>query len=592
MVLTRRRQCVGLCLAALILASSPCLAARADDAKGPAGSDDQVVQRIDAVNTTIDLMVNTSRILSMDGPIPKAQVGNPDLLDFTVLSENQVQIHAKKPGITAVNLWDSKNTVHTIDVIISGDVRELDRLLKTQFPTASLKLFPTAASTLIVFGYVDRADYVNRIMRIAEDYYPKVINNMVVGGSQQVLLHVRVMEVSRTKLRVLGFDFMNFSGNDFMGSSVAGLITKASSTTDLFRTGSSFTTAGRETLQLGIVNNPSGFVGFLEALKQDDLLKVLAEPNLVALSGRPAHCNVGGEMPYPMPTGFGNISIAFRPFGTQIDFVPIVLGGGACRLEVRPRVSEIDPTLSTTVNGTSVPGFRVREADTGVELKFGQTLAIAGLLQQRTEQEVKGIPGLMDVPFLGALFRRQSNSINEVELLIMVRPELVEALDPDQVPPCGPGANSMNPDDCGLYWKGYNEVPIKPPAFNPNGPGPQMPYGLPPLDPNAPIGPAGPTIQPAPGPTEETLPPPATPPAPSAKAPGKRGPAARQDLRTAALNSKGNGQKQDPAAPAAQPAAANPPKPTNPQSPNTPTPANPKNAPPGFIGPTGYDVKN
>ena len=460
MVLNRRTQCFGLSLAALILPIFSCLRAQAADLAGLP----PVVQKIEAANTTLEMMVNTSRILSMDGPIPKAQVGNPDLLDFTVLSENQVQIHAKKPGITAVNLWDAKNSVHSVDVVITGDIRELDRLLKVQFPTASLKLFPTAASTLIVFGYVDRPDYVNRIVRIAEDYYPKVINNMVVGGSQQVLLYVQVMQVSRTKLRNLGVDLMGFSGASFGGTTPSGLITKATATTNLFRTGGSFTTNSAETMQFGIINGPNGVVGIIEALKQDDILKVLSEPKLATVSGRPASCNVGGEVAYPMPTGFGNISVAFKKFGTQIDFVPIVLGNGGCRLEVRPRVSEVDYTLGTSINGTSVPGFRLREADTGVELKFGQTLAIAGLLSKEVEQETRGIPYLMDVPYLGALFRRTHSKVDEVELLIMVRPELVEGLDPDQVPPCGPGTSSMSPADCDLYWKGYREVPVKPPG--------------------------------------------------------------------------------------------------------------------------------
>ena len=152
--------------------------------------------------------------------------------------------------------------------------------------------------------------------------------------------------------------------------------------------GGNFTTNGLETLQLGIISGASGFVGMLQALKQDDIIKVLSEPTLTTLSGRPAMCLVGGKVAYPQPTGFGNISVAFQPFGTQIDFVPIVLGNGGVRLEVRPQVSEVDQTLGTTINGTTVPGFRVRQADTGAELQFGQTLAIAGLLSQLTEQEL------------------------------------------------------------------------------------------------------------------------------------------------------------------------------------------------------------
>src|SRR6185295_12727420 len=130
------------------------------------------------------------------------------------------------------------------------------------------------------------------------------LNNMTVGGSQQVVLHVRVMEVSRTKLRSMGFDFMNFQNASYFGTNPAGLITKSSATEGLFRSGSSFTTAGRETFQFGIISDPTGFVGILEALKQENVLKVLAEPNIVTVSGRPAYFQVGGQVPYPQPTGF------------------------------------------------------------------------------------------------------------------------------------------------------------------------------------------------------------------------------------------------------------------------------------------------
>jgi pilus assembly protein CpaC len=522
------------------------------------------------------MTVNSSRILSMDTPIPKAQVANPELLDFTVLSENQVQIHAKKAGITTVNLWDDKENIHTVDVIISGDIRELDRLLRLQFPTASVKLYPTSASTLILSGYVDRADYVNRIVRIAEDYFPKVLNNMIVGGSQQVLLHVKVMEISRTNLKALGFDWMNFSaGGDFVGSTVSGLLTKANPTTSVFRTGAAMTTSGAETLQFGIVNDPAGFVGFLDALKQEDLLKVLAEPNLVTVSGRPASYLVGGQMPYPQPTGFGNIAINFRDFGTQIDFVPIVLGNGGVRLEVRPRVSEIDPTLSITVAGTSVPGFRMREVDTGVELKFGQTLAIAGLLQQRTTMVKRGIPYLMDVPYLGAAFSRKENKINEVELLILVRPELVDGLDPDQVPPCGPGMTTMSPDDCGLFWKGYMEVPIKMP---PGGPAAVPPYG-------PSFGPEGaapeqvfPSEQ---GPSVEEV--------PSARRtqPARAGGVVASDASQPARVSAVSARRTAPAS-----AGTNSYNPSTSQTPKPPAQPKSQSGQPGFIGPRGYDVRN
>ncbi len=473
MVLHRVR-CSGRVAAALLVIFI-CREGLAQDTASPP----PVETNITAVNTKVEMTVNGSRILRLEKPIPRAQVDNPDLLAFTVISETEVQLHAKKAGITSVVLWDDNDDTYTIDVVIVGDVRELEGLLKSQFPTASIKLYPTQSSTLVMSGYVDRADHVNTIMRIAEDYYPKVINNMIVGGTQQVLLHVKVMEVSRTNLKELGFDFANFSGNNFTGSTISGIMSKASPTANVFRSAASFTTSNAETLQFGIVSNPSGFVGFLDALKQEDLLKVLAEPNLVTVSGRPASYLVGGEMPYPQPTGFGNISINFKPFGTQIDFVPIVLGNGSVRLEVRPQVSELDPTLSITVNGTSVPGFRKRFVDTGVEMKFGQTLAIAGLLQQRVESQVRGLPYLRDMPYIGAAFRRTRSRINEVELLIMVTPELVEAMDRDQVPPCRAGPELADSRRQRFVLEGIHRDPVQPyglEGHGPAGPGPMI-YG-------------------------------------------------------------------------------------------------------------------
>jgi len=557
-----------LAVAAMVVAQS--LTVYAQDAPPP--KTPPVVQKITASNTKVEMTVNGSRILTMEQAIPRAQVANPDLLDFTVLSENQVQIHAKKAGLTTINLWDDKDEIHTVDVVILGDVRELDRLIRDQFPTAAVRLTPTSSSSLLLSGYVDRTDYVNRIVTIAQEYYPKVINNMIVGGSQQVLLHVRVMEVSRTNLKSLGFDFANFTDSGFIASTASGII-NADPTASLIRSAGSFgtNTVSPPTVQFGVVSDNSAFLGFLEALKRENLLKVLAEPNLVTVSGRPATYLVGGEMPYPQPTGFGNISINFKPFGTQIDFVPIVLGNGGVRLEVRPQVSELDRTIGVSINGTTIPGFRERMVDTGVELKFGQTLAIAGLLQQRVEMEKRGLPYLMDVPYLGALFSRKVSTVNEIELLIVVRPELVEAMDPDQVPPCGPGANSMSPDDCDFYWRGYMEVPVRP-----QGPGPGHGHD------GAMPGPEQ-VVPPSPTPSTEEM--------PRAQAPPRRGRAVVvSDVPATPRVANNTSRRGGTAQPVATRARAN--NPPNPQARRTPQGANSAGAPPGFIGPIGYDVRN
>jgi pilus assembly protein CpaC len=605
MVLHRFRLASRCALAAIVtLTSFPALGQEAfpptpppPSAQQPASSSitaPPVTQKITAVNTKIEMTVNGSRILTMDSEIPRAQVGNPELLAFTVISANEVQIHAKKPGITTVNLWDKNDEVHTVDVVVVGDVRELEGLLKSQFPTAALKLYPTQSSTLVLSGYVDRPDHVNTIMRISEDYYPKVINNMIVGGTQQVLLHVKIMEVSRTQLKNIGFDWAYFSNGGFLTSTASGAVTTNAAASLLRGPGSFGTNAiNPPTMSFGLVNDSSAFLGFLEALKRENLVKILAEPNLVTVSGRPATYQVGGEIPFPQPTGFGNISIQFKPFGTMIDFVPIVLGNGSVRLEVRPQVLEKDDSLGILILGTAVPGFTTRSVDTGVEMKFGQTLAIAGLLQQRTKNEKRGVPYLMDMPYVGAAFRRNSQEINEVELLIMVRPELVEAMDPDQVPNCGPGLSSQSPDDQGLYWKGYIETPVQP--YGPNGHGPDG-HG-----PNAPgngggmgpddAGPNGPAFD-GPVPEQVPAPTPAIEPGPTSGGPAvRKGEVVISDRAVGTgppISSRRVPQSQAPTAAGTRGRTYNPPNPQQRQGART---ANSNSKPPGFIGPIGYDVK-
>ncbi len=408
-----------------------------------------LVYKVTSLQQRLEMTVNASRRLEMEQKVPEAQVNNPEIVDLTPLAPNVIQVSAKNPGVTQINLWGEDNEIYTIDVIVYRDVRELELLLESQFPNANVNVVPVGSGVMIS-GYVDQPEHVRLITRIAEEYYPKVIPAMTVSGVHQILLHVRVMEVSRTKLRALGFDFAYFSGQDFMVSSISGLISAF---------GGSINTTGQETFSFGVMDGSSAFFGVLEAMRQDQLMKVLAEPTLVTVSGRPAFFQVGGEFPILVPQSLGTVSIEYKKFGTQVDFVPIVLGNGRIRLEVRPRVSEIDNTRSVTIDSTTVPGLRPREVDTGVELNAGQTLAIAGLVQTRVESENRGLPWASEVPYIGALFRRVHHRNNEVELLILVTPELVEAMDAHEVPLCGPGTGTTMPNDCDLYMKGHLEVP-------------------------------------------------------------------------------------------------------------------------------------
>lgn len=418
----------------------------------PSGS---VVRRISGEGDKLELTTNTSRILTIDKKIPRVQVNNPELLSVTPLSATQVQVSAKKAGVTQVNLWDEDGKIHTVDVYIYGDVRELEHALKTQFPNSSVRVYRYSQS-LVLTGFIDRPDYVDPIYELASDYAPKVINNISVGGVQQVLLKVKVFEISRTKARQLGVDFAHVSSSGaFIGTSVSGLLSNINVADGV----TSVVDTGGQTVEFAITNGADVFTGLLDALQQDNVAKILAEPNIVAVSGRPANFNEGGEIPVLIPQSLGQVAIEYKPYGTQIDFLPIVLGNGKIRLEVRPRISEIDDSRSVTVNDITIPALTVRQVDTAVEMNAGQTFAIAGLIQQRTETSRKGIPLLADIPYLGVPFRRVEDNVNEIELLILVTPELVSAMDPHEVPPCGPGMGTTSPPDCEFYMKGQIESP-------------------------------------------------------------------------------------------------------------------------------------
>lgn len=415
----------------------------------------QLVRRISGKTEKIEITTNTSRILTLGLKIPRVQVNNPELLEVTPLSATEVQIAAKRAGVTQVNLWDETGKVHSIDVFILGDVKELEYALATQFPSSSIRVH-RYSNSLVLSGFIDRPDYVTPIVELAQDYSPKVINNISVGGVQQVLLKVKIFEVSRTKLRQLGVDFAVLGGNgDSFATSLSGLIadvgTGAGALQEVIDTNG-------QTVQFGVVNGADQVLGFLNALQQNQLAKILAEPSISAVSGRPAQFAQGGEIPIIVPQGFGQFSIEFKRFGTQVDFLPIVLGNGNIRLEVRPRISELDDTNGVQIDDIVVPALTVREVDTAVEMKAGQTFVLAGLIQRRVTALNSGLPGLANLPLLGIPFRNVSDTTNEIELMIVVTPEFVDALEPNQAPNCLPGISTMSPTDKELYYGGLVEV--------------------------------------------------------------------------------------------------------------------------------------
>lgn len=384
----------------------------------------------------LEMIVKSSRIVKTQGRIPRFQVHNEDLVSATPVAENEIQLYAKAPGTTQINLWDTDQRHFTVDITVVADSRMVEGVLSSQLAFASLRVTPLGEGA-VISGTVTSVEDVDLAMAIVEQFYPKVINNIKVVGVQQVLLHTKIMEVSRTKLRDLGIDW-RLDGTTLSFGSGPGRIPSLDVTTDVV--------AG-------------DFTGLIAALRRDNLLKLLAEPTVVATHGRPARFNVGGKIPYIVPSGIGTVSVEYEEYGTSVDFVPFVIGPGRIRLEVRPEVSEPDSSRSLQIGDTNVTAFTTRYVETSVEMQAGQTFAIAGLLQSRTESTTQKIPLLGEMPYVGSLFRRVQDRRNDIELLITVTPEFAEAMDPHEVPCGGPGLSTTDPTDKEFYLKGYMEVP-------------------------------------------------------------------------------------------------------------------------------------
>ncbi len=365
------------------------------------------------------ILVNTKTFIN------QVSLAAPEIADSILLSPQQIYVIGKSIGTTTLTLWDSMRKVWVIDIEVHPDIMRLKERLKEILPSESIRV--TAANDgLTLYGNVSSASNMAQALAIAEIFAPeKVVNLMQVAGVHQVMLEVRVAEMSSSLTKRLGFNFDVFAnGNNFGASLLNGLTTfDNTSGTRLF------TLSDSVNALLGFQAGDVSITGFLDALKEDSLVKILAEPTLVTTSGQEASFLAGGEFPIPVPQNNDNVTIEFRSFGVALSFTPTVLSPDKISIQVSPEVSELDFTSAVTLTGTTVPGLTIRRASTVIELADGQSFAIAGLLQERVREVVSKFPILGEIPILGALFRSSSYERGETELIIIVTPRLVKPLD-------------------------------------------------------------------------------------------------------------------------------------------------------------------
>jgi pilus assembly protein CpaC len=376
--------------------------------------------------------VNKSQVIKSDRPYAKALIGNPDIADVLPLSDRSLYVLGKKMGTTSLTLYDRRNMlIAVIDVAVGPDVIGLKRQLSELVPGEGVGA-RIANDSIVLEGIVPSGPSADRAVQLAESYAPgKVINLLSVGSSQQVMLEVRFSEIKRSALKDLGFGFFVSNDSGSLQGAVGG--------------GASLVGAGPPTLgpivdSFGIITKTFGAFGLnfdaaLDALERKGAITTLAEPTLVALSGETASFLAGGEFPIPVAQGGGTstgdattnvgITVEFKPFGVSLAFTPTVLADGVINMIVAPEVSSIDPTASITINNLRIPGLQTRRAKTVVELRDGESFAMAGLLRRDFQDTVRQFPVLGSIPIIGTLFRSTNFQRDETELVIIVTPRLV-----------------------------------------------------------------------------------------------------------------------------------------------------------------------
>jgi len=439
----------------------------------------------------VKVIVNKSRTFRVDTAFSTIVAGSPDIADVKSLSDHLIYIQGKQTGTTNVILFDSSmKQIGILDVEVAIDTGNLQQNIQSSTGTRGIRVSSTEGQ-VVLSGMAADAVSAERAMAIATGSVPKggvVVNAMNVAGPQQVMLEVRFLEVARSAGRDLGVNLFVANAN---GTNVAntglGNVTQANRAPIGGVVGGGSTPVGANpagslpllstigTLASGAaapygslltsvlrLNNGMSIDSLVTALETKGVLRRLAEPNLMALSGDAARFLAGGEFPVPVAStpvagAFPTVTIEFKKFGVELAFVPTVLSRGVINLRVEPSVSELDFQNAVQIGGTIIPALTRRDARTTVELRDGQSFAIAGLLQTRNRQDVSQVPWIGSVPVLGTLFRSSSYQQDETDLVIIVTPRLVAPAVPGQRL-ASPLDSRLPANDVDFFLNGQMEV--------------------------------------------------------------------------------------------------------------------------------------
>jgi len=437
------------------------------------------IHSVETQGELIRVPVNKSVVVDFSKPVREVRVAKPEFAEVTALSPTQILITGKSFGTTQLIARLDGDQKRVFDLAVDIELDRLMASIRTAVPRARVRAY-ALLDAVVLTGVVPDAEAADQVMQIANVFSPNVINQMRVAGMQQVLLRVTVAEVNRSVVRELGLNGF-LAGDNFRDAFVVSNLDQINpanigAAADALVTRNMPFITGQDgipitqatTLSLGFPRVQMQV--FLRALAENGLLRLLAEPNLVAVNGQQASFLAGGEIPIPIVTD-ERIRVEFKEFGIRLNFTPVVISEDRIRLKVSPEMSEPDFANSAVIGGFTIPAFTTRRVQTVVELGSGQTFAIGGLLSESIRAISRRVPGLGDVPVLGALFRSVQYQSNQSELVVLVTPEIVAPISSDQITSV-PGTTYVPPNDFELYLLGAIEgqppgqVPVLQPRVN------------------------------------------------------------------------------------------------------------------------------
>lgn len=390
----------------------------------------------EATSRFIPLGIGKSVAIDLPADIKDVLVADPKIANAVVRSSRRVYMIGVAIGQTNIFFFDANGKqIAGFDIAVTRDLNGVRAALKQMIPDADIRIEGVGDSIMLsgsAASPVKAQQAFDLAARLVGDK-EKVINSIVVNGRDQVMLKVTVAEVSRNVIKQFGVDL---SGSFGYGSSVIN-----------FNTTNPFPLNGSPASKLTAAFRNNSVTATIRAMEQAGVIHILAEPNLTAISGETAQFLAGGKFPYPTPPqqAGGAPGFEFQNFGVNLMFTPVVLSEGRISLKVKTEVSELSPETSVTVSGTTVPGLKVRSANTTVEIPSGGSLAMAGMIQQETKHTISGIPGVAQLPILGTLFRSRDYLNNQTELMILVTPYIVRAVAQKQL--SRPGDGFADPND-------------------------------------------------------------------------------------------------------------------------------------------------